>query len=320
MQARLTDFNTVKRQARFEPVLARYGVKLNGSGAERSALCPFHQERKASLRVNLERKVFYCFGCEAKGTILDFVAKIECVSLPRAAAIIAECCGIPPGEEKLPRKRITPLGRPAATTEAPVPTRGPINPPLGFTLNLEHRHPYLEERGVTPETVEVFGLGYATHGIMKGLVCIPIHDERGNLVAYAGRWPADDLPDGEARYRLPLGFKKSRVLFNLHRVAGAEHLVIVEGFWSVFRLHGLGVPAVALMGLSLFEEQQTLLARSGARSLTLLLDADRPGRDAVRRLVPRLAPHFFVRVPGLPEDEAPDTVSDKILIEAVSVR
>jgi DNA primase len=58
-------------------------------------------------------------------------------------------------------------------------------------------------------------------------------------------------------------------LFNYHRVVGAQHLVIVEGYWSVFRLHALNVPAVALMGTSLSDLQMDLLGQSGAQRLEL---------------------------------------------------
>ena len=94
---------------------------------------------------------------------------------------------------------------------------------------------------------------------MQGRICIPIHDERGMLVAYTGRWASDELPEGVPKYDLPRQIPKRRVLYNLHRVIGAEHLVLVEGYWSVFRLHGLGVSAVSLMGRTLSVEQETLL-------------------------------------------------------------
>ena len=79
---------------------------------------------------------------------------------------------------------------------------------------------------------------------------MPIHDERGVLVVYPADGPAK-LPEGVSKYDLPHNFPKRRVLFNLHRVTGAEHLVLVEGYWSVFRLHALDVSAVALMGRTL---------------------------------------------------------------------
>jgi hypothetical protein len=91
-----------------------------------------------------------------------------------------------------------------------------------------------------------------------------------------GRWPGDDVPDGQERYKLPAKFQKSRVLFNLHRVPEGEHVVLVEGYWSAIRLHALGIPIAALMSWSVSPEQIALLRESGIRFVTLLLDGARP--------------------------------------------
>ena len=61
------NFADIKRQATFEAVCAHYNLALVGHGAQRSALCPFHNDTKPSLKINLEKKIFHCFGCEAKG-------------------------------------------------------------------------------------------------------------------------------------------------------------------------------------------------------------------------------------------------------------
>ena len=147
---------------------------------------------------------------------------------------------------------------------------------------------------------------------MKNRVVIPIHDEKGQLVAYAGRWPEDDPPEGEQKYMLPAGFKKNLVLFNLHRVK-EEEVVLVEGYWSVFRLHELGLPAVALMGRTLSDEQEKLLASTQLKRLVVMMDGDQPGRQAQPELLPRLARKFFTRVVELPEGEQPDTVEESFL-------
>src|SRR5260221_14612843 len=91
------------------------------------------------------------------------------------------------------------------------------NKPLGFELkNLNRAHPYLTERGIGPETVSVFRLGFCSHGSMAERIVIPIHNPAGELVAYAGRWPGNP-PDAVSKYKLPAGFGKSLELFNLHR-------------------------------------------------------------------------------------------------------
>jgi DNA primase len=115
--------------------------------------------------------------------------------------------------------------------------------------------------------------------MMKGRVCVPIHNEHGELVAYAGRWVGPDatIPEHEGKWKLPPRFEKSRVLFNLHRVDEPVHLVVVEGFFDAMCLHVLGLPVVALMGRALSQHQLQLLESAGTQYLTLLLDGDEPG-------------------------------------------
>ena len=157
--------------------------------------------------------------------------------------------------------------------------------------------------------------------MMKDRICIPIHNERGELVAYAGRWPGDaSWPAGEDKYKLPPGFRKSLVLFNLERVAQGqrpEELVLVEGFFSVVRLHALGVPAIALMGSALSDEQAALLAAHASR-VTVLMDGDAAGRAARADIVPRLAERLYVHAPLLPEGTSPDTVDADALVRLIS--
>ena len=153
---------------------------------------------------------------------------------------------------------------------------------------------------------------------MKGRVCIPIHDAKGMLVAYAGRWPESGPSPNEPRYRLPRGFKKRLVLFNFHHVREATRLVIVEGYWSVFRLDALGIASVALMGRSLSEEQMEIIGRSRADHVTLLLDGDEPGRTATAEILPRLAQHRFVHAPVLPDGAEPDIMDEGALMAAAT--
>jgi DNA primase len=300
-------------------------------------LCPFHRERKPSCKIDLERKIFHCFGCEAKGNVLEFVARMEgdAEDLRAAAIKIAEICGIataapreragasPAREHRRkgakPQKPKRAAPRRDAAQMAHVEVHGGLtdagfhgaaeapNPPLTFALKLDPAHPYLAERRLSAEVVALFGLGYCSRGSMAGRVCIPIHNERGQLIAYAGRWPGDeDIPEGEDRYKLPAKFEKSRVLFNLHRVSDAEHVVLVEGYWSAIRLHALGVPVAALMGWSVSPEQIALLRDRSVRFVTLLLDGDDTGRRARERVLPSLSSSFFVRSTELEDGQKPD--------------
>jgi DNA primase len=357
------DFAYVKEHASFERVIAGYNLKLLGKGAQRAVLCPFHRERKASCKIDVERNIWHCFGCGAKGNILEFAARMEgdAANLRAAALKIAELCGIAtaPPREGGGRRDTTPPRQHSQSVEAAEPMRPKrgavrrcakpvfasaaegadgrlgdhsngnltksqlhgaaeaVNPPLAFALKLDPAHPYLAERGLTAELVAEFGLGYCNRGVMAGRVCIPIHNQHGDLVAYAGRWPSEDLPEGEERYKLPVKFQKNRVLFNLHRVDDARHVVLVEGYWSAMRLYALGVPTVALMGSSVSTEQLALLRERDTQCVTLLLDGDGAGRQARERALPGLASSLYVRAPLLPDGQKPDTLPEAELLELV---
>ena len=102
---------------------------------------------------------------------------------------------------------------------------------------MDPKHPYLTERGLSKEIVRQFGLGFCSRGLMRDRIAIPIHDDSGQLVAYAGRTPGEP-PEGQERSMLPPGFMKSKAVFNLHQaseLARETGLVLVEGFFDVFR-------------------------------------------------------------------------------------
>jgi DNA primase len=151
---------------------------------------------------------------------------------------------------------------------------------------------------------------------MAGRVVIPIHDKSGGLIAYAGRWPGDP-PEGEAKYKLPPGFKKRLELFNFHRAikeSPEKKFIVVEGFFDCFNLWQCGYKnVVGLMGSALSEEQEALLT-SQVEMVTLMLDQDDAGRKAAQEILPRLARKFFVRVIELPaEGDQPDKLDNRIL-------
>ena len=339
------DFKVIKERADFRPVLEHYGLELKAKGPELVGLCPFHRDTKPSFRVNLEKQVFHCFGCGAKGNILDFVSRKEGVTIRAAAELVAEWCGLEsakkpvsasthiatPAPKSPPRGSTALAGRAEAakpsrgtTGAAEGPTEAPAaepNRPLTFTLKLDPEHPYLAERGLAGETIAHFGLGYCSRGVMKGRIAIAIHDAGGDLVAYAGRWPGEP-PDGEPKYKLPEGFKKSLVLYNLNRVVAFKSkpadrillpVIVVEGYWSVFRLHQFGYPnVVALMGRDLSAAQESLLAEHAERVI-VMMDGDAPGREAQAEIVGRLARRLYVHALDLPAGAEPDTLAEEVL-------
>jgi DNA primase len=278
--------------------------------------CPFHKESKPSFHISLSKNAFQCFGCKAKGNILDFVQQKEAVELREAGLLISQWFGIGQG----------PISALEAKEEARKEEKAPqlakeekiINSPLKFTLKLDPDHRYLKERGLAKETVEYFGLGYCSKGLMKGRIAIPIHNEAGELVAYAGRWPGDP-PENEGKYKLPLGFQKHMVIYSLHRAikeAPEGKLIVVEGFFDCFRIWQTGFKnVIALMGSVLSKEQEGLLT-GHAKMVVLMLDQDEAGKKATEEILSRLARRVFVRVVELPtEGDQPDRLKQEELVD-----
>jgi len=194
------------------------------------------------------------------------------------------------------------------------------NKPLSFQLKgVDSSHPYIAERGISQETAESFGVGFfGGKGSMSGRVVIPIHNERGELVAYAGR----AIDGSEPRYKLPLGFHKSLELFNLHRAiaktpAGdGATVVLVEGFFDCMKVSDAGFPCVALMGCSMSQQQHELLLGHFHR-VVLMLDGDEAGRGATHEIAGRLLYSQWVRAVSLMQGIQPDQLSTEELRLAI---
>ena len=158
----MSDFaQTVKQQADIVRVIEGY-IRLRKAGAERyTGLCPFHKEKSGSFSVQAVKQFYYCFGCQASGDVFSFVAKIENVSFPEAVRIVAQKCGIPlpkrefssPEEAAEARLRGKLLDlHEAATAWFEEQLRGPEG-----AIARE----YLAGRGLTPEGIKAFRMGYA---------------------------------------------------------------------------------------------------------------------------------------------------------------
>jgi len=158
----VSDFaQTVKQQADIVKVIEGY-IRLRKAGAQNySGLCPFHKEKSPSFSVHAVRQFYHCFGCQASGDVFSFVGKIENVGFPEAVRIVAQKCGIPlpkkefsspeQAAESRQRTKLLELHE-AATAFFEDQLRGPEG-----ALARE----YLAGRGLTPEGIKTFRIGYA---------------------------------------------------------------------------------------------------------------------------------------------------------------
>lgn len=314
------DFKAVKQAVSMIQVLDHYKLteQFQRKGDSLSGPCPLHDGQNPSqFRVSVSKNCWNCFGdCKRGGNILDFVSIREDVSIREAAIRISKWFNLStdkpsakesPSAEDKPKQDKADRSESKPEPSSEPPETGP-NKPLGFELrNLDAEHPYLQERGLSEETIAEFGLGCCNNGSMSGRIVIPIHNVEGKLVAYAGRWPGEP-PEDTPKYKFPAGFRKSMEVFNLHRALQADTampLVIVEGFFDCIHLWQSGIErVVALMGSQLAQSQEELIATHLQPNdrIIVMFDEDEAGRAGREHALQRLATRAFVKVYRFPEE------------------
>jgi DNA primase len=316
------DYRKLRETLNFAMVLDHYRVQYKRKGTQVQAYCPLpkhegHQNSTA-FSVSLEKRIFQCFGCGAKGNVLDFVCLMENLNPRdsnefRRAAIVAQ-------ETFSFANDVTP----AFTAKAPVkysPRSQPpttrirqqsalVNQPLDFELkNLDTRPPYLLKRGFADRTIAHFGLGYCSKGTFAGRIAIPLHDTESRLIGYAGRLIYDDAVDDQnPKYLFPskrerngqaLEFAKSLFVYNGHRMNERQtDLIVVQGFTSVWWLWQHGYQnVVALMSSSCTVDQAKIIVNLVLQSgrVWFMTDAGKDGERCAEGLFANIGMHRFCR-------------------------
>jgi DNA primase len=331
------DFKAVKAAITMEQVLEHYGIldKFKRGSDSLSGPCPIHKgNNPTQFRISISKNIWNCFSeCKHGGNVLDFIARMDDVSIHAAALKAIEWFNLDPEamaahsqEEaektsEAPKAGNAPQPRPAAKP-APVVENGAPNKPLKFRLDkLERSHPYLTERGLTLETIIDFGVGYCAKGMMAERIAIPIQNPEGNVVAYAGRFPGE--PDeGTPKYKLPQGFRKSLELYNIDRAIkepADKPLVIVEGFFDCMKLHQSGYrKVVALMGSTMSAGQEELVRRhtNAGSHVIVMFNEDEAGKAGREDITVRLAKFCFVKTHVFDQPGAqPDQLSAEVVVE-----
>jgi DNA primase len=316
------DFKAVKAAITMEQVLQHYGLleKFKRGTDSLNGPCPIHKgSNPTQFRVSISKNIWNCFSeCKHGGNVLDFIAEMEKCSIHAAALKAIEWFNLDPeamvansdkgesGDAKSPAPAPKAVAKPASPPKpapAPAPESSAPNTPLKFRLDkLERNHPYLlEQRGLTPETIADFGIGFCSKGMMADRIAIPIHNVKGEVVAYAGRFIGAP-PEGAPKYKLPPGFRKSQELFNIDGAVKEPDempLVIVEGFFDAMKLHQHGCrKVVALMGSTLSAAQEELIRQhtSSQSHVIVMLDENEAGQAGREDIACRLSKFCFVRV------------------------
>ena len=317
-KTKFVDFRAVKAAITMEQLLGHYKIldQFKRTGDSLNGPCPIHKgSNPTQFRVSTTKNIWNCFSdCEHGGNTLDFITKMEKCSIHAAALKAIEWFNLDPetmaasdgkaeaAEPKTSAPAAKPAARPAVspkfTPESNVP-----NAPLKFRLDkLERTHPYLtEQRGLKPETIVDFGIGFCAKGMMADRIAIPIHNVKGEVVAYAGRFVGEP-PEGTPKYKLPPGFRKSQELFNLDRAIKEptnKPLLIVEGFFDAMKIHDHGYrKVVAIMGATLSSAQEELIRQhtTSDSHVIVMLDENEAGKAGREDIACRLSKFCFVRV------------------------
>jgi DNA primase len=301
-------------------VIGEY-VRLRKAGPNRySGLCPFHNEKSPSFSVHAGHQFFKCFGCGVGGDVLKFVMMIEGVSFYEALKSLAERYGIPMpkrNEYSDPDTRVR-----AALFQMHEMAESVFRQNLASAAGADARA-YLHRRGVSSETIELFGLGYSDRSgrallrlfqqnnfpaeqiEQSGLVgkredgsfydrfrnrlMFPIHNEQGKIIGFGGR--ALDAGDEPKYLNSPetVIYKKSYVLYNLHRakqeIRKEDRVVLVEGYMDAIGVSAAGVrPVIASCGTALTSQQVQALKRHSQR-IVVNFDPDAAGANAAERSI-----------------------------------
>lgn len=319
-------------------IVSQY-VQLKKSGADYSGLCPFHNEKTPSFYVVPRKQMFYCFGCGAGGTVINFIMRAEGLAFQDAVKVLADKAGmvIPENNEidhqaAQRRTRLLALCKDAARY---------FYQTLWLPEN-QSAQQYFLRRGLRRKIMNRFGLGYAPdsfHALLDAMkakgytkeellqaglivknekgnvydkfrnrVMFPIIDVRGDVIAFGGRVLDDSKPKYLNSPETSI-FHKSRNLFalNLAKTTKADYFILAEGYMDVIALHQAGFDsAVASLGTSLTQEQAHIMAHR-TKQVIISYDADSAGRAAAQRAIDILKKcDLQVKILRIPGAKDPD--------------
>ena len=327
-------------------------VSLRRSGVSYVGLCPFHSDRKPSFYVSPSKNVCKCFSCGEGGSPVHFIMKHEQLSYNEALRYLAKKYHIEIVErEETDEEKKAGSERQSLFILNDYAQKFFVdqlhNTDDGRNIGLS----YFRERGLRPDIIEKFGLGYAPelrdiftkqaltvgypierltavglsiqyddkppHDRFRGRVIFPVRNLSGQYVAFGGRIMGK--ADKTAKYiNSPesLIYSKSRELYGLYQakqaISKANKCYLVEGYTDVISMHQSGVENVVASSGTALTVQQIRLIRRFTERVTVLYDGDNAGiKAALRGIDLLLEEGLDIKVVLLPEGEDPDSYAQK---------
>jgi DNA primase len=343
--------NQIREANDIVEVISEY-VPLKKRGKNYTALCPFHPEKKPSFSVSQEKQIFYCFGCGKGGNVYTFLMEHEKFSFFEALKLLAKRANI--SLPKRPSDRVE-----TEALDLIFYANRIANEYFQLSLNRSRKaKDYLHGRDFSPETIELFSIGYAPlewEGLIRfskekgvkaesllaaGLVVererkegcydrfrnriiFPIFNLSQKIVGFGSRVIEEkDEPKYLNSPESPV-YQKGKTLYGLNLskevIREKKAAALVEGYIDLISLYQAGVKnVVAALGTSFTQDQARLISRY-AEKVYLLFDSDRAGESAVFRSVDLLFDSGVeVMVVVFPAGEDPDSFVRKSGIKGLA--
>lgn len=223
------------------------------NGDEFMCSCPFHEDRNPSFNINVRKGIWICFSCGRRGNMKKLQRELgtnENLSDGRAASV---------------RTRIESLREKSIESANVYPT--------SWLSQFDQPTDYWTKRGFDEEMIQQWRLGYDA---LRDAATIPLWTLDGEVIGVIRRFLA---PWAKPKYLYPKHFQRNRHLHGAHLAAKMRpsRLAVVEGSIDAMSMWQAGVPAVALLGNSISDQQARTIRAMGVRTVVALLDNDAGG-------------------------------------------
>ena len=306
----------LRERADIVQVVSRY-VQLTPKSGRFWGLCPFHGEKTASFSVNPQRQMYYCFGCHAGGSAINFVMEMEHLEFRDAVKLLAEQVHMELPQMADDREDAVSRSEKERIYEANRQCARFFHSQLWKPENAQVLA-YLYNRGLDDATIRVFGLGSTpprsdgataflreqgfteeelvragisvrrdgrVYDMFRQRAIFPIIDAQGHVLGFGGRALGDAKPKYLNTGDTPVFNKRLGVFAAnlLKKQRNLKRVILVEGYMDVIALTQAGLPGVcATLGTALTIEQARLLKRY-APEIWVSYDGDAAGQHAILR-------------------------------------
>ena len=325
--ARLSDqdINKLKTEISLLRLVEAQGHQPKKQGKDYVISCPFHEEATPSLIISPKNNLFHCFGCDAAGSVIDWVMKTRGVSFRFACEILQEDAGLvaESGTHTVAQNTTTKLATPLAANAS---KQQAIQGVMDYYHQTLKQSPealeYLAKRGLNnPELIDTFKLGFANrtlgyrlpeknrqagkelrgqlqeigllrpsgHEHFTGSLVVPIMDANGQISEMYGRKILGKrLRKGTPQHLYLPG--AHRGVWNSQALTATDEMILCEALIDAmtFWCHGYR-NVTASYGTSGFtDDHLSMFKEHGIKRVLIAYDRDDAGNKAAEKLAKAL--------------------------------